>query len=377
MAVRQERLRMADMRAIEEQAVRQSMHGGGRYIGMGATPSMGLSQYRGGKQINPRGLARVINFRKKGSGHYEDSDSETDDEDEYCEDDRHGGATSTVLTRYVPKPIIRAPVRGPIRTGPIRGPIRTGPLRIGDIGDASTALIPYKPPTSTTIGISTSRPSLPADYYANLFNRGRPPRGTIQSIEELPNLPTKLPSKPSDDFLVPVKPSRGLTQRMLSRIRANPRLAALLAAGASTAILIAALAASESGSSGGPSDGSSSGPSSGPTTDGRPVDEGGYDFPDYGGVPDENDGDGSGYPSPPSDWHGTLQQWYAYIDQLRSGNLAQSYFERQKKMSGKGRKMKSGHDGRSARAEIVRRVMHEYGCSLPQASKYVKEHNLY
>ena len=33
--------------------------------------------------------------------------------------------------------------------------------------------------------------------------------------------------------------------------------------------------------------------------------------------------------------------------------------------------------GRSARAEIVKKVMAEMGCSLPQASKYVKEHGLY
>jgi hypothetical protein len=43
---------MADMRAIEEQSYRQQMHGGQFYgagmVGAGATPSMGLSQFRGG-----------------------------------------------------------------------------------------------------------------------------------------------------------------------------------------------------------------------------------------------------------------------------------------------------------------------------------------
>jgi hypothetical protein len=31
----------------------------------------------------------------------------------------------------------------------------------------------------------------------------------------------------------------------------------------------------------------------------------------------------------------------------------------------------------SARGAIVKQVMHEHGLSLPQASKYVKEHGLY
>ena len=34
-------------------------------------------------------------------------------------------------------------------------------------------------------------------------------------------------------------------------------------------------------------------------------------------------------------------------------------------------------DGRLARAAIVRKVMADHGCSMIEASKYVKEHNLY
>ena len=37
----------------------------------------------------------------------------------------------------------------------------------------------------------------------------------------------------------------------------------------------------------------------------------------------------------------------------------------------------SGGAGRSQRNAIVREVMQKHGLSLPQASKYVKEHNLY
>jgi coproporphyrinogen III oxidase-like Fe-S oxidoreductase len=53
---------------------------------------------------------------------------------------------------------------------------------------------------------------------------------------------------------------------------------------------------------------------------------------------------------------------------LRTGNLPLKY--RQKVGSGK-------PDGRSARAEIVRKVMAEKGMKMIEASKYVKAHNLY
>ena len=39
--------------------------------------------------------------------------------------------------------------------------------------------------------------------------------------------------------------------------------------------------------------------------------------------------------------------------------------------------MTAGAKGRSKRNEIVREVMKKHGLSLPAASKYVKEHNLY
>jgi coproporphyrinogen III oxidase-like Fe-S oxidoreductase len=37
----------------------------------------------------------------------------------------------------------------------------------------------------------------------------------------------------------------------------------------------------------------------------------------------------------------------------------------------------SGGDGRKKRAEIVKKVMAEKGMKMIEASKYVKEHNLY
>lgn len=54
MSARRARAELADARAMEEQAYREDLHGreglygAGKYIGAGATPSMGLSQFRGG-----------------------------------------------------------------------------------------------------------------------------------------------------------------------------------------------------------------------------------------------------------------------------------------------------------------------------------------
>jgi len=49
MSARQARGQLANLRAMAEQAEREEMHGGGYFHGAGATPSMGLSQFRGGR----------------------------------------------------------------------------------------------------------------------------------------------------------------------------------------------------------------------------------------------------------------------------------------------------------------------------------------
>lgn len=51
MSARQARGQLANLRAMAEQAEREEMHGGGHFIGAGATPSMGLSQFRGGAVV--------------------------------------------------------------------------------------------------------------------------------------------------------------------------------------------------------------------------------------------------------------------------------------------------------------------------------------
>jgi len=51
--------------------------------------------------------------------------------------------------------------------------------------------------------------------------------------------------------------------------------------------------------------------------------------------------------------------------------------ERRRKRATGGKKPLMESDGRVARAKIVKQVMAKHGCSMIEASKYVKEHNLY
>ena len=84
-------------------------------------------------------------------------------------------------------------------------------------------------------------------------------------------------------------------------------------------------------------------------------------------------GDGTGYmPSGPGAPR-ISQSDLAYY--LQTGNLPDSAYSRG--VRGRGKSSGRGKDGRSARAAIVRQVMRENGCSMIEASKYVKANNLY
>jgi hypothetical protein len=117
---REARKQLADLRAMEEEHERMTMHGRGKtFHGAGATPSMGLSQFRGGA-------------KKK----YESED----------EDDMEGGNILALTNAF---------------RGAIRAPIRITP--------SSRALVPLGP-----AGRPMATPSLSRSYYQNLFSRQNP-----------------------------------------------------------------------------------------------------------------------------------------------------------------------------------------------------------
>lgn len=123
-----------------------TMHGSGKtFHGAGATPSMGLSQFRGGA--------------KKGKKVYHESESD--------EDEMEGGAGFTSL-------ISRAPLRVPARI----------PARI----PTSRAIVPLGP-----AGRPMARPALSAEEYASMFRTSSRP--TAASSRAITNTRTSLASR--------------------------------------------------------------------------------------------------------------------------------------------------------------------------------------
>lgn len=348
---RDARRQLADLRAMEEEDARMTMRGGAKhFIGAGATPSMGLSQFRGGSRSNlgsrlskdhhaisaefmrlkrlkpnsdPDALAAeaIENVNKRKAltnriGRGKEVESETEEEE--IDDGMEGG---------------RINLAGLFRSARVApAPIRAPP---------STALTV----TGTRVGSLPARPSFPASYYQNLF-RGAPraaPRGA-------PRLSSGAPAAAS----------------LATRLRSG-LTAANIARAASLGIPVAMLAsylADQGGASG---------------DAGFYDDYAGEEFGPSGGMPVAPEmpvGLPSGLPSSiPSDMTPDEVAWY-----LRSGNLPERYTSRGRQGRGvlqitHGGAKKS--DGRSARAEVVKKVMKERGVNLAQASKIVKAEGLY
>ena len=369
------RKQMADTRALEEENARVVMRGSGHYIGAGATPSTGLSQFRGGG----------------GDG---SSDSECDC-DVCCGGGRCGGG------RCVGGRSMRAPR---MRKGGASAPRFSTALTSYRPTSVLPHLVPYVPPrimptlttyrppvrpTVTTLSTGRAKPSFPREYYT------RAPLPVHTALYRAP----------------PVRPTapRGLpTSRMTPAMRSRIQMA--LMAGVPLALLGVGLGLGlenadavkptyfpdgdpyqpDDGGDGAGGDpyqpgGDMGGPGDGGPGDGGPGDGGGdgrgdlpaggpgegvTDYAQPGALPGPSGTPGSG--SIPSGLGPDELAWY-----LQSGNLPDRYYvgslSQRKAKYGKGR----APDGRSNRAAIVRRVMSEKGMSLPQASKYVKEHGLY
>jgi hypothetical protein len=210
------------------------------------------------------------------------------------------------------------------------------------------------------------------EWYANLFSRRAPTREEAIALNRVP---------------------RSKQSRFATLMRNGlPVVAALSALGISIAGLAGAFNPSSGsndqedssgapsgapsgmpsdGSSGMPGDGSSGMPDDG--SSGMPGTTPNYypDGPFYYHDPNDPNAYPSGPAGIPSGMSADEIPWY-----LETGYLPERYFtgslSQRKKVYGSGRT-----DGRHKRAEIVRKVMREKGLSLPQASKYVKEHNLY
>jgi len=318
---------LADMRAMEKQTRREvlrpgmipsnmplvgrqgslaSMEGGGAMVGGGATPSMGLSQFRGGGHSSDgiykmEGGALIrLNMVEESPGVYRAPKEPT-----WYDDVTHGifTASETQLTQYHPPDAL---VNG---EPPIYG-TRT-----------STALDTYDPIFAAT------QARMAAEHAAV----GKPPAALGQ-----------------------------LTKIAL----------AALAIGAPIAALAGILSAVNQGASAPPLTTAPSETTTSPRPTVPPVISPRPTLPVVSKNPTRG-GPGKGLPVGPSGSPLSPNHlaWY-----LQTGNLPQNYYESAPVSRHRGG---AKVDGRSARAEIVRKVMSEKGMKMIEASKYVKAHGLY
>ena len=315
---------MADMRAIEEQSYRQQMHGGQFYgagmVGAGATPSMGLSQFRGGASHKcPECLRkRCI------------CDSSSDE-------DMEGGAWFSGLLGAVGDAATAATraVRG------VRG-VRPPPVA------ASSSLVRYNPVQAAFTANSGFR-----NYVLqNAFSRPSTALATRATGELKPYSAAEAAAR------VRAAQAAGETAETvaakLARMGITPtRVAAALAIGI-PAITLAAYFGEQDAAA---DDSGFYYPETTPVGPGNPDII--IDRPQPPDVPID-------IPTGPRGSRGRR----ATGEGVATGNLADEYFTAQRRGAGKPRRS-------NARAALVGKIMREKGLSLPAASKYVKENGLY
>lgn len=312
---------MADMRAIEEQMARQQMHGG-QFYGAGATPSMGLSQFRGGASH------KCPECRRKRCVCDESSSDE----------DVEGGAFYSGLVSAVGNAASAAArrlrgVRG-VRPAPPPPP------------PTSTALVPYNMGQAAFTTNSAFR-----NYALNrIFNRP----STALAVRTPGTLKPYSPAEAA--ARIRAAQAAGETNvtvaQKLSRMGVTPaRVAAALALGIPAIAL--AIYFSE--------------------VDGTDPDDPGYYDPGAGGPdgPGGPGGPGGVVPYGPGGPGGPGRGRRATGEGVATGNLADEYFAAQR--LGAGKKPRRTNP----RAALVGKIMREKGLSLPAASKFVKENGLY
>jgi hypothetical protein len=333
------RAQMADMRAMEEQNYREQMHGGQFYgagmVGAGATPSMGLSQFRGGASH------KCPNCRRKRCM-CEGSSSD---------EDMEGGAGLSSFFGAV----------GDAASGVVRGLRGLRGVRPTVVRPTSSAIVPYNPAQAAFTAHSGFR-----NYVLqNAF--GRP--GTTLATRPAGTMKPYSPAEAAARIRAAqaMGETNATVAQRLSRMGVTPaRVAAALALGI-PAIALAIYFGEVDG-----------------------TDPGYYD-PGAGGIPKIPDHGDPPYPEPPDGPGGPggdgpygpggpgRRGRRATGEGVATGNLADEYYAAQRLGAGRrgGRSMQIKRRPANPRALIVRQVMSEQGLSLPAASKYVKDNGLY
>jgi len=329
---------MADMRAIEEQINRQQMHGGQFYgagmVGAGATPSMGVSQFRGGAS------SKCPECRRKRCVCEESSSDE----------DMEGGAWYSGLVGAVGD-VASAAARA------VRG-VRGAVPRI----TSSTELVPYNPVQAAFTANSGFRNAILGNAFGSraLVTRTTGALKPYNAAEAAARIRAAQAAGETSQTVAARLARMGITPA---------RVAAALAIGI-PAITLATYFGEIDGNDGDsgfyyPDAGPSTAPG-GPEGPSGPGGPGGPGGPSGPGGPIIDVAPPPMYPSEPGRRRGRL----ATGEGVATGNLANEYFAAQRRGAGMPRRT-------NARAALVGKVMREKGLSLPAASRYVKEHGLY
>jgi len=365
------RAHLADARAIEEQNTRQQMHGGaahfigaGAMVGAGATPSMGLSQFRGGMSH------KCPKCHRKRCVCEESSSDEDMEGGAWFNRLSSGAATAAERTAAVLRRFIKDPSYTRLADDVVEAPssalvaINRGTSSVPSLRSAMSQL-PALPAPSTALALRGATSTAMVPY--NAAKAAAALRAATAAGETTATVASKLSKM-------------GISKT---------RIAAALAIGI-PAIALAAYFGSQSEADAGdsgfyyPEEPPPPPPTSRPDIPDRP------DHPDHPPPPPPppppprpGDTDYPGYPGYP----GFSGQVFPGQKKTRgrksqlgvgvaTGNLSDEYFAAQRGdvfRNGAGKKPR----GSASRAAIVSRVMREKKMSLPAASKYVKEHGLY
>jgi hypothetical protein len=321
---------------------RQQMHGGQFYgagmVGAGATPSMGLSQFRGGASHKCPSCCRKRCV-------CEESSSD--------EENMEGGAVFSNLAGMFGD-VAAAATRGLRGLRGLRG-VRTAARPVA----TSTELVPFNPVQAAFTTNSRFRNAVLADAFGS---RALVPRATgalkpYNAAEAAARIRAAQAAGETTQTVAARLARMGITPA---------RVAAALALGI-PAITLAAYFGDVDGVDGG-DPGYFQPPEEPPPGNGDP-DHGDPPWVFYPPPPT--------YPEEPPLGPGGIPRGrrgrFATGEGVATGNLADEYFAAQRRGSGKQQRARRSNP----RAAIVSKVMRERGLNLPAASRYVKEHGLY
>jgi hypothetical protein len=307
---------------MEEQSFREEAHsslsGGARFIGAGATPSMGLSEFRGGRKSSKCSVCHHKKCRCEDSSSSEEEEMEM--EGGRRRGRKKGGAVSAPSgsTYRLFAPRVSVPYRGtdiPTAIVPYSG-------KRAPVGE----LTPYVP----TPTVRTSTAIVPKSI------------GTMKPYNaaeaQYRTLPAPTGSKGSRASVLAGLAAAGIALG-LTGVALNEFISSQANAAGQTAVDAGTAAETAYVEDTPPPRPQPGAPRGGPAPVAMPMN--------------------------PSEMSPSDLAWY-----LQTGNLQDIRYT-------KGLKGKGKSDGRSARAAIVRKVMKEKGMSMIEASKHVKANNLY